>query len=82
MGIMRELDIQTCASLVGSASNTAGAIFGARKTLLVTGLLVGAGRLGCASGALFDDVALVDGVLLIGLCSQRVSWYATRRCHK
>jgi hypothetical protein len=70
MGIMRALDIQTCVSLVGSASNTAGAIFRTRETLLVTGLLIGAGRLGCASGALLDDVALVDGVLLISFCSK------------
>ena len=57
-----------CASLVGTASNTAGAILRARKTLLVAGLLVGAGGLGCASGALVNDVALVDGVLVISLC--------------
>ena len=55
------------ASLVGAASNTAGAIIRAREALLVAGLLVGTGRLGRASGALVDDVALVDGVLLVGL---------------
>jgi hypothetical protein len=70
MGIMRTLDIQACTSLVGATSNTAGAIFRTRETLLVTGLLVGAGGLGCASGALVDDVALVNGVLLVGLCSK------------
>ena len=67
MGIMRTLDIQACTSLVGATSNTAGAILRARKTLLVAGLLVCAGRLGCASGTLVDDVALVNGVLLVGL---------------
>jgi len=55
-------------SLVGSASDTAGAIVRARETLLITRLLVGARRLGRASGALVDHVALVDGVLVVGLC--------------
>jgi len=68
MGIMRALDDCACASLVGATSNSAGAILRARETLLVTRLLVGAGRLGCTSGALVDDVALVDGILLVGLC--------------
>ena len=58
---------RACASLVGTTSNTAGAIFRARETLLVARLLVGAGRLGRASGALADDVVLVDGVLIVGL---------------
>lgn len=67
MGIMRTLDIQACTSLVGATSNTAGAIFRTRETLLVTGLLVGARRFGRASGALADNVVLIDGVLIVGL---------------
>ena len=67
MGITRALGNHARASLVGTTSNTAGAIFRAGKTLLVAGLLIGAGRLGRASGAFVDDVALVDGVLLVGL---------------
>jgi hypothetical protein len=68
MGIMRVLDTESFAALVGATGNSAGAILRAGKALLVTGLLVGAGRLGRASGALIDDVALVDSILLIGLC--------------
>lgn len=67
MGITRALGNHARASLVGTTSNTAGAILRTGKTLLVAGLLVGTGRLGRASGALADDVALVDGVLLVGL---------------
>jgi hypothetical protein len=67
MGIRRVLDTKSFASLVGATGNSAGAILRAGKTFLVTGLLVGAGRLGCTSGALIDDVALVDGILLVGL---------------
>lgn len=55
-------------SLVGATSNAAGTVLRARKTLLVTRLLVGAGGLGCASSALVNDVALVDGTLLVSLC--------------
>ena len=51
-----------------TASNTASAIVRAWKTLLVTGLLVGAGGFGGASGSLADDVGLVDGVLFVGFC--------------
>jgi hypothetical protein len=65
---MWALCVNYASSLVGATSNTAGAILGARETLLVAGLLVGAGRLGGASSALLDDVALVDGVLLVRLC--------------
>lgn len=68
MGIMRALDIPAFASLVGTTSDSTGAVLRARETLLITRLLVGAGGLGRASGALIDDVALVDGVLLVGLC--------------
>jgi hypothetical protein len=74
---MWALCVSYASSLVGTTSNTAGAILRARKTLLVAGLLVCAGRLGCTSGALVDDVALVDGVLLVGLCwgcQQGVWW--------
>ena len=68
MGIMRALDIPAFASLVGTTSDSAGAVLRARETLLVTRLLVGTGGLGRTSGALIDDVALVNGVLLVGLC--------------
>jgi hypothetical protein len=54
--------------LVNTASNTAGTIVGTRKTLLIAGLLVGAGGLGGASGSLVQDVGLVDGVLVVGFC--------------
>ena len=65
---MRSLGIQTdIAPLVGTASDTAGAILGAREALLITRLLVSAGRLGCTSGALVDDIALINGVLVVGL---------------
>lgn len=37
------------------------------ETLLIARLLVSAGRLG-AAGALFNDVALIDGVLVVTLC--------------
>lgn len=68
MDIMRSLDIQTdVVPLVGTAGDTAGAILGARKAFLITGLLVCARRLGCASGALINNIALVDGVLVVGL---------------
>ena len=67
MGVMRAFDNYARASLVGATSNTAGAILRAGEALLVAGLLVGTGRLGRASGAFVDDVALVDGVLLVGL---------------
>lgn len=60
-------DIRARASLVGTTSNAAGAILRARETLLITGLLVSTGRLGRTSGTFFNDVALVDGVLLVGL---------------
>jgi hypothetical protein len=57
--------------LVNTASNTAGTIVGTRKTLLIAGLLVGAGGLGGASGSLVQDVGLVDGVLVVGFCERR-----------
>lgn len=69
MDIMRPLDINARASLVGATSNTAGAIVRAREALLIAGLLVGTGRLGRASGALVDDIALIDSALLVGLCN-------------
>jgi hypothetical protein len=55
-------------SLVGTTSNSAGAILRTRKALFVTRLAIGTSRLGCASGALVEDIALVDGVLLVALC--------------
>ena len=60
---------EASACLVGATSDAAGAILRTGKAFLVTGLLVGAGRLGGTSGALADDVALVDGVLLVALLS-------------
>ena len=68
MGIMRALGIPAFASLVGTTGDSAGAVLGARETLLIARLLVCTGGLGRTSGALVDDVALVDGVLLVGLC--------------
>jgi hypothetical protein len=54
--------------LVNTTSNTASAIVRARESLLVARLLVGSGGFGGASGSLVEDVGLVDGVLVVGLC--------------
>ena len=49
-----------------------------RQVLLVTGLLVGAGRLGSAASTLIDDVALVHGITLIGGCMDvSAPWFVT-----
>ena len=72
-GIKRASNDHMLASLVGTTSNRAGAIIRAREALLVTRLLVGARRLGRASGALLENITLVDSILVVGLCWARVS---------
>jgi hypothetical protein len=48
--------------------STVRAIRSGTKTLLITRLSIGAGLLGSAAGTLVEDVALVDGILLVAFC--------------
>lgn len=68
LGVACDLS-DTRMSLVGTASNTAGAILRAGKTLLITRLLVSARTLGGTSGAVANDVALINSVFLVTLCA-------------
>lgn len=52
-------------------TSVGGSIVAGGKTLLITGLLVGAGGLGVTGTVALDDVALVDGISLISLCKIR-----------
>ena len=53
--------------ILSGSRGTVRAVSSSTKTLLVTGLGVGARLLGSTTSALVEDVALIDGVLLVTL---------------